>query len=99
MYPDIDVVAPIVVGNHVFIGARTTLLAGVTVGNNCIIAAGSVVTKDVDNGSVVGGVPARLIKTFEEFKRDIIVKSTHTKGLSDSAKRKKLLEIYKDILS
>lgn len=39
---------------------------GVTIGKNCIIAAESVVTKDVPSGSVVAGVPARIISTFEE---------------------------------
>ena len=48
--------------NHVWIGARVTILDGVTIGNGAIIAAGSVVTKDVDNYTIVGGVPAKIIK-------------------------------------
>lgn len=51
------------IGNDVWIGANVIITAGVTVGNHSIIAAGSVVTKDVADYSVMGGVPAKLIKT------------------------------------
>jgi acetyltransferase-like isoleucine patch superfamily enzyme len=53
---------PIVIGDKVWIGMRATILKGVTIGDGAIIAAGSVVTKDVAPGTLVGGVPAKLIK-------------------------------------
>ncbi len=53
---------PVVIGNKVWIGANATILPGVTIGDGAIIAAGAVVTKDVESKSVVGGVPAALIK-------------------------------------
>ncbi len=56
--------APIVIGKNVWIGAHATVLPGVTVGDNAVIAAGAVVTKDVPADSVVGGVPARVLKTI-----------------------------------
>lgn len=56
---------PIVIGNHVWIGANATVLPGVTVGDGAIIAAGAVVSKDVKENTVVGGVPAKFIKTIE----------------------------------
>lgn len=59
--------APIEVGNNVFIGCNVTILPNIKIGNNVIVAAGSVVTKDVENNSVVGGNPAKVISTFEEY--------------------------------
>jgi len=54
--------APIIIGKNVWIGANVTIVAGVTVGDNSILAAGAVVTKDVPENAVVGGVPAKVIK-------------------------------------
>lgn len=57
----------ITIGNNCFIGNGSTILPGVSVGDNSIIGAGSMVTKDVPPGSVVAGVPARVICTTEEY--------------------------------
>lgn len=53
---------PIHIGNHVWIGTRATILKGVTIGDGSIIAAGSVVTKNVPSNTIVAGVPAKVIK-------------------------------------
>lgn len=60
----------VVLGNDVWVGANALILGGVTVGHGAVIAAGAVVTKDVPDYSVVGGVPAKVIKyrfTAEEI--------------------------------
>lgn len=57
--------APIIIGNNVWIGANATILQGVTIGDNAVIAAGAVVTKDVPENTIAGGVPARIIKRIE----------------------------------
>lgn len=56
---------PVKIGNDVWIGGNCTILPGVTIGNNVIIAAGAVVTKDVPDNSLVAGVPAKIIRTLE----------------------------------
>lgn len=54
--------APIKIANDVWIGSNATILPGVTIGEGAIIAAGAVVTKDVEENSIVGGVPAKFIR-------------------------------------
>lgn len=58
--------APVHIGKRVWIGAHATILPGVTIGDNAVIAAGAVVTKDVAEDTVVGGVPARVIKSIHD---------------------------------
>lgn len=57
---------PVVIGKNVWIGDKATILPGVTIGDNAVIAANSVVTKDVAANTVVGGCPARLLKNHFE---------------------------------
>ena len=57
---------PVVIGRDVWIGGNCTILPGVTIGNNAVIAAGAVVTKDVPDNCVVAGVPARKIKDISD---------------------------------
>lgn len=55
-------VAPVQISNDVWIGAGCIILPGVSIGEGAVVAAGSVVTKDIEQFSIVGGVPAKLIK-------------------------------------
>ena len=55
------------IGNNVFIGMKTTILKGVTVGNNVIIGANSLVNKNIPDNCVVGGNPARIIMSIEDY--------------------------------
>lgn len=54
--------APIVLGRNVWVGSNATILQGVIIGDNAVIAAGAVVTKDVEPATIVGGVPAKVIR-------------------------------------
>lgn len=53
---------PIIIGDDVWIGANAVILPGVTIGKHCVVAAGAVVTKNVPDNTIVGGVPAKEIK-------------------------------------
>ena len=55
-------IAPVRVGRNVWIGSGSILLPGVTIGDGATVAAGAVVTKDVPEGAVVGGVPAKILR-------------------------------------
>lgn len=58
--------SPVTIGKNVWIGSGATILPGVTIGDRAVVAAGAVVTKDVPEGTVVAGVPAKVVKTIEE---------------------------------
>jgi len=56
---------PVTLGDDIWIGANAVILPGVTIGNHSVVAAGAVVTKDVPPYTLVGGVPARIIKSLK----------------------------------
>lgn len=56
---------PIVINRNAWIGAAATIMPGVTIGENSVVAAGAVVTKNVPDNTIVGGVPAKIIKSIE----------------------------------
>lgn len=65
-----------IVGHDVWIGERAILIDGISIGTGAIIAAGSVVTKDVEPYSIIGGIPAKHIKyRFEEREREVLLAS------------------------
>ena len=57
---------PITVGNNVWLGGNVTVLGGVSIGDNCVIGAGSVVTKDIPVNSVAVGNPCKVVKVLSE---------------------------------
>ena len=58
----IGICKPVLIGDDVWIGGNVTILPGVSIGNNVVIAAGAVVVHDIPDNCIVGGVPARKIK-------------------------------------
>jgi acetyltransferase-like isoleucine patch superfamily enzyme len=63
--------APVKIGNNVFVGVNAVILPGVTIGSNVVVAAGSVVTRDIPDNNIVSGVPARHIMSFQAFSERI----------------------------
>jgi maltose O-acetyltransferase len=62
------IMAPVIIGNDVWIGAHVVITGGTKIGNGVVISAGAVVTKDVDDYQIVGGVPARVIGSRKQSK-------------------------------
>lgn len=85
-----DNIAPINIGNNVYIGMGAYIMPGVSIGDNCIIGARAVVTHDVISNSVAVGIPAKNIKTIDEYYQSTISKGTlyDTAGMSREEKRK-----------
>ena len=93
-YPDLEITKPITVGNDVYIGNDVIILPGVKIGNKVIIGAGAVVSKDIPDNSVAVGVPARVIKTADDYLGKIKKESLHVGHLKGKYKDQRLKEIY-----
>ena len=93
-YEDQDLFKPTVIGNNVMIGIGSVIMPGVTIGDNVIIAAHAVVTKDVASNMIVGGVPAKQISTVDKFLSNIKGKTVPTKMMTQEQKRKYLMKLH-----
>lgn len=98
-FPDIDVFGPILIGNNVFIGINTVILPNVTIGDDCVIGAGSIVTKDISSGSVAAGVPARVLGTVSEYQARCQEKSLHIRSVPAEVKKEFLLKRFGSTLN
>jgi acetyltransferase-like isoleucine patch superfamily enzyme len=67
LFSEQNVPKPIIIGNNVWIGAHVVILPGIRIGNNCIIGAGAIVTKNIPDGSVYAGVPAKELYKLNQF--------------------------------
>lgn len=81
------------IGDNCNISWDVTIMPGVSIGKNCVVAAGSIVTKSIPDGEVWGGIPAKKIETIEEYYQKIKGKTLATNGMSKEEKRK-LLESH-----
>lgn len=93
-----DTIGEINIGDNCFIGYRATILPGVEIGNNTIIAAGSVVTKSFTEGDIIiGGNPAKVISTTKEYKEKIEGNLFDMRGLTYNEKSN-LIELNRNKL-
>lgn len=92
--PDLEITKPITIGDECYIGNNVILLPGVTIGNHCIIGAGAIVSRDIPNNSVAVGVPARVIKTTDEYLEKIKKESLHLGHLKGKEKDIALMKYY-----
>jgi acetyltransferase-like isoleucine patch superfamily enzyme len=92
--PTIDLMMPIKVGSNVFVGYNAIILPGAEIGDNCIIGAGSVVSGKIPAGTVAAGIPAKVIKTIEEYRQKIDPLLIPTKGMNSKEKKTYLLKHF-----
>lgn len=94
MLKDADIFGRIKVGNNVHIGINSVIMPGVTIGDNVIIGVGAVVTKDIPSNSIAAGVPAKVIKSVDEYFEKHKSSVDLTKHMSFSEKKTYLLKKY-----
>ena len=95
----LDLLKPIVIEDNVFVGWGAMILPGVTVGKNSIVAAGAVVTKNIPENQVWGGVPAKFIKTIEEYYEDNKEMFLYTHEMEYEEKKNILMDMYENVNS
>lgn len=89
--PDFDAFGRVVIEDWCYIGACALIMPGVTIGAGSLVAAGSVVTKSCPPNSVIGGNPAKVLCTIEEYRKRNEMYNTHTFGKSYEEKKNILL--------
>lgn len=89
--PDFDVFGKVVIEDWAYIGANSQIMPGVTIGQGAIVAAGSIVTKSVAPGTIVGGNPAKYIGTTEDYLQRNLKYNLNSKRLSAEEKKRLLL--------
>lgn len=92
--PNAFIYKPVKVGNNVFIGFRVTIMPGVTIGDNVAIGAGSVVNKNIPDNCIVAGVPAKIIRSYDEYKEKMMPQLDRINGLNKSEKKAYLLKKF-----
>ena len=92
--PDLEVTKPIVVGDNVYFGNDVIILPGVVIGSNVVIGAGAVVTKSIPDNSVAVGVPAKVIKSVDEYLEKLKAESLHLGNLRGEEKDRALKKYY-----
>lgn len=95
-YPDFDVFGKVTIGDWVYIGTNSLIMPGVTIGDGALIAAGSVVTKSVPSGVVVGGNPAKIISTVDNYIKNNIAFNLNSKRMSNEEKRVFLQQVSEE---
>jgi acetyltransferase-like isoleucine patch superfamily enzyme len=92
--PDLEVTSPITIGNDVYLGVETIVMPGVHIDNNVIVGARSIVTKNIESNSVVVGIPAKKIKTVDEYHEKLKLSSLKIGHLSRDRKERELKRIF-----
>ena len=95
-YPNYDSFGKVIIGNNVYIGNNALVMPGITIGDNVVVAAGSIVTKNVPSNVVIAGNPAKIIKTYDDFVKKNISFNMDCKNLSNKEKKDFLISASDD---
>lgn len=87
-YHDFDTFGKVTICDNAYIGSGSQIMPGVTVGKGALVAAGSIVTKSVPDGMVVGGNPAKVLCSVDEFVERNLPYNLNSKGLNPQQKKK-----------
>lgn len=91
--PNFDCFGKVNIGDYVYIGALSQIMPGVNIGDHVLISAGSIVTKSIPSGVVVGGNPARIICTVEKYAKRNQEYNVGTKLMTTNQKKEFLLNL------
>lgn len=92
--PHIESFGKITIGNNVFIGINSVILPDTIIGDNSIIAAGSVVQGEFESNSIIAGIPAKVISTINLYYKKNENRFTYFRNLSSLDKKNKILEYF-----
>ena len=95
-HPKLDYFGKVIIKNNVYIGNNSMIMPGVTIGNDVIVGAGSIITKSIPDGSIVAGNPARIVGEIDDFGEKIKQYDVHSKGLTYNEKKKYLLSLSEE---
>jgi len=90
---NLDFFGKIEIGDYTYIGEDSKIMAGVTIGNDVIVGAGTIVTKSVPDGKIYAGNPGRIIGETKDFIKKIRLYNVETKGMKYEEKKKFLLSL------
>ena len=91
---EIDLFGRITVGDNVHIGNNAIIMPGVTIGSNCVIGCGAIVTRDIPDNSIAVGIPARVIENIDVYFKKHEKEFDYTKGMNQKKKQEYLLKKY-----
>lgn len=94
MLENADLFGEIEIGNNVHIGIGAIIMPGITIGDNVIIGAGAIVTKDIPSNVVAAGVPAKIIKSINEYYEKNKEHAVFTKNMGAKEKKEFLINKY-----
>ena len=92
-HPKFDCFGRVEIGDNVYLGTNSLIMPGVTIGSNVLVAAGSVVTNSIPANVVIGGNPARIICTLDQYVNKNIPFNLDTKGMSTNEKKSIILSV------